>query len=76
MNKSSIVESWEKTRLMYQQRYVRYLKEYDETKNEDARGHLNECSYVLISIFGLTEKDIKELEHNYCGLTNADIAEK
>lgn len=73
MSKSNILEAWENTRLMYQQRYVKYLKEYDTTKSEDARGHLNECSYVLISIFGLTDKQIRELEHNYSGLTNADL---
>lgn len=61
LNTSNITEAWENTRIAYQQRYVKYLKEYNES-NEYIRGHLNECSYVLINIFGLTDKQMKELE--------------
>ena len=75
MDVSNIVEAWEDMRIVYQQRYVKYLREYDETKSEYARGHLNECSWVLTGIYNLTDKQIKELEHNYSGLTNADIEE-
>lgn len=67
---SNIIEIWEKTRLDYQQRYVMWLKRWHDYHNEDDRGHANECSYVLISIFGLTDKQVRELEYNYCGFTN------
>lgn len=70
---SSIREAWEDMRIVYQQRYVKYLKEYHNTESEYARGHLNECSHVLISVFGLTDKQIREIERDYSGLTNADI---
>lgn len=70
---SNITEAWEKTRLAYQQRYIMWTKRWHEYHNEDDRGHINECSYVLINIFGLTDKQIKELEHNYSGFTNDDL---
>jgi hypothetical protein len=70
---SSIKEEWENMRMIYQQRYVKYLKEYNETESEYARGHLNECSYALIGIFGLTNKQMRELEQNYSGLTSEDL---
>ena len=77
---NTITEAWENTKIAYQQRYVRYLKEYNEslkegnqTKSEYTRGHLNECSYVLIGVFGLTDEQIRELEHNYSGFTNKDL---
>jgi hypothetical protein len=70
---SNITEVWENERLAYQQRYVMWLKRWENYHNEDDRGHANECSYVLINIFGLTDGQIKELEHNYSGLTNDDL---
>lgn len=70
---SNITEAWDKERLAYQQRYIMWLKKWYEFHNEDYRGHANECSYVLINIFGLSGKQIRELEHNYSGLTNDDI---
>lgn len=70
---SSIKEEWENMRMLYQQRYVKYLKEYNETESEYARGHLHECSYALIGIFGLTNKQMRELEQNYSGLTSEDL---
>ena len=70
---SNITEAWENTRLTYQQRYIMWLKRWHEYHNEDDRGHANECSYVLINVFGLTDKQIKELEHNYSGFTNDDL---
>lgn len=70
----SIVEVLEQQRLMYQQRYVRFLKKWNKTHNEDDRGHFLECSYVLINIFGLTAKQVEELEQfNYAGLTQKDL---
>lgn len=70
---SNITEVWENERLAYQQRYVMWLKRWENYHNEDDRGHANECSYVLINIFGLTDGQIKELEHNYSGLNNDDL---
>ena len=59
---SNIKETWENARLAYQQRYIMWLRRWHDYPNEDDRGHANECSYVLISIFGLTDKQGKELE--------------
>ena len=72
---SNIVEAWENMRMVYQQRYVKYLKEYHTTESEYAKGHLNECSHILINVFGLTDKQVHEIERDYSGLTNADIEE-
>lgn len=71
-NMSKVVDAWENARLEYQRRYVEHLKEHSETKSEYARGHLNECSYVLINVFGVTSKQIKEIERNF-GLTDVDF---
>ena len=71
---SSIINEWENARLAYQQRYVQYLRKFNETGDAETRGQLNECSHVLIDIFGLTVKQIKEIEHNYSGFTNDDIS--
>lgn len=59
---SNITETWENARLAYQQRYIMWLKKWQENNNEEVRGHVNECSYVLINFFGLTSKQIEELE--------------
>lgn len=69
-----IVEVWEQQRLMYQQRYVKYLKKWNKTHNEDDRGHMLECSYVLINIFRLTANQVEELDQfDYIGLTQRDL---
>ena len=70
---SNITETWVKVRLEYQQRYVMWLKMWNDYHCKDYRGHVNECSYVLINIFGLTYKQISELEHDYSCLTNDDL---
>lgn len=74
---SLITDAWERTRLAYQNRYAvlaRKIKTNAIEVNERDIGALNEQSYVLITIFGLTQKQIKELESNdYCGLTNNDF---
>lgn len=72
--------AWEKTRIEYQKRYYAHLKSLEEKENNGAnkasveysRGHLLEASYALINIFGLTDKEIRELETNG-GFTNDDI---
>lgn len=70
---SNITKTWEKERIDYQQRYVKWLKRWHDYHNEDDRGHANECIYVLINIFGLTYRQIREIEHDYSGLTDDDI---
>lgn len=72
--------AWEKTRIEYQKRYYAHLKSLEEKENngsnkasvEYSRGHLLEASYAIINIFGLTDKEIRELEKNG-GFTNDDI---
>ena len=72
---SNITEAWEKTRLAYQQRYASYAKKYQQNdNNKELLGHLLECSYVLITVFGLTSKQVEELEkNNFSGLTDEDF---
>lgn len=73
MSKSVIKEAWDSERIKYQQRYYNYYKEYLENiNNYDVRGHMLECSYVLISIFGLTDKQVIQVEKNG-GFTNEDL---
>lgn len=73
-----IQEEWEKMRIAYQQRYIKFMKdsmneEFSKMARDNARGHMLECCYVLISIYGLTDRQMRELEENYCGLTHFDI---
>ena len=43
-------------------------------ENPTRKFYLLECSYVLISIFGLSSKEVDELEkHHFCGLTSAEL---
>lgn len=71
---STIKKEWDNARICYQQRYILWLKDYNkDNENMEAKGHLEECSYVLINFFGLKPSQVKELEQNdYCGLTNDD----
>lgn len=72
---SNITQAWQNARVVYSLRYVSYLKEYKKNpNNKEALGHMHECSYVLINIFGLTSKQVEEIEHNG-GITNDDIEE-
>lgn len=72
-----ITELWKNERIRYQQRYVRYLRRWNKTHNEDDRGHFLECSYVLINIFGLTADQVNELEQNdYDGFTKKDLEDR
>ena len=48
-------------------------KKAEENKsNADYHGAMSEMRYVLINVFGLTNKQVLEVEKNG-GLTNADI---
>ena len=49
-----------------------YKKVKDDEFNTDNHGALLEMSYVLIEVFGLTDKQVQEIERNN-GLTNADL---
>lgn len=70
---NAVQEEWEKMRIAYQIRYARmYKKVKDNEFNTDNHGALLEMSYVLIEVFGLTDKQVQEIERND-GLTNADL---
>mgnify|MGYP000740872494 CR=1 FL=1 len=60
-----VQEEWEKMRIAYQIRYARMYKKVKENEiNTDNHGALLEMSYVLILVFGLTDKQVKEIERN------------
>lgn len=67
-------ENFENYRMVYQSRYVRYLKKYDENNADmDSHGHAMECSHILINVFGLTDNEVRQLEKNdYAGLLDSD----
>lgn len=70
---NSVQEEWEKMRIAYQIRYARIHKKVKDNEiNTDNHGALLEMSYVLIEVFGLTDKQVQEVERND-GLTNADL---
>lgn len=62
---NEIFRIWDKKRLEYQSRYARQYA----AGNNDV---LNEMSFVLINVFGLTFRQIIEIEQNG-GLTNDDL---
>lgn len=65
--------AWENMRIAYQIRYARMCKKVKENEfNTDNHGSLMEMSYVLIEVFGLTSKQVEEVEKNG-GLTDVDI---
>ena len=75
----SIKNAWTQQRLEYQFRYVKACEKYESNKNQNlaesykgkVEGGMDEMSWVLITIFGLTPKEMLEIEGNK-GLTNAD----
>ena len=72
---NAVQEEWEKMKIAYQIRYARMYKKVKGNEfNTDNHGALLEMSYVLITVFGLTAKQIQEIERND-GLTNKDIDE-
>lgn len=75
MVNSNIVDAWNKARIVYQLRYAKFCRRYRENPDDkDNLGHLHEASWVLISVFGLTDKQVDEVEKND-GLTNKEIEE-
>lgn len=70
---TNVQEAWENLRISYQSRYARMCKKVKENEfNTDNHGAMLEMSYVLHEVFGLTDKQVDEVERNG-GLTNADI---
>lgn len=70
---NAVQEEWEKMRTAYQIRYARMCKKVKEDEsNTDNHGALLEMNYVLITVFGLTAKQVQEVERNG-GLTDDDI---
>ena len=63
---NEIFRVWDKERLKYQ---LRYSRQYATGNNDDV---LNEMSFVLINVFGLTHRQVMEIERNG-GLTNDDL---
>ena len=76
---SRIKDAWEAERLAYQQRYANAcakIKESQENETEYSqgmsKGTMLERSYVLIEIFGLSCKQVEEVERNK-GFIDADF---
>ena len=74
----SAIEYTKSRRSLLAKRYVYYFRKHKEQQNnQDVLGHLHECSYVLIHVFGLSAGQVTELErNNFCGLANTDIERK
>lgn len=73
-NVNIAIEEWGKMRRAYQTRYAKMYKKAKDECNTDRHGALLEMSHVLITVFGLTDKQVQEIERNE-GLTDADIEE-
>ena len=71
----SIKNEIKNLQMVYQQRYAKYTKAYDKNNNDmDSHGHAMECSYVLINVFFLTDKEVMQLEKNdYEWLLDSDF---
>lgn len=70
---TTVQKAWEEMRMNYQKRYSdMYRKVKKDERNTDNHGALIEMCYVLISVFGLTVKQVEEIEKNG-GFTNADF---
>lgn len=59
---NAVQEEWEKMRIAYQKRYAKMYKKAKDEFNTDNHGALLEMSYVLITVFGLTDKQVQEIE--------------
>ena len=69
-----VQNAWESMRIAYQSRYAGMCKKAKGNEsNADYHGTMMEMSYVLIEVFGLTSKQVEEIEENG-GLTNADLS--
>ena len=62
---TTVQKAWEEMRMNYQKRYFdMYHKVKKDERNTDNHGALIEMSYVLINVFGLTDKQVEEIEKN------------
>lgn len=60
---TTVQKAWEEMRMNYQKRYFdMYRKVKKDERNTDNHGALIEMSYVLINVFGLTDKQVEEIE--------------
>lgn len=62
---SFLTDAWENQKQEYARRYYFFMKEIREKglkRDCDTYGHAMECSYVLISIFGCTSKEVEIIE--------------
>ncbi len=73
MINSKILDTWNKERIKYQIRYAKSCIEYHkDPENLDNKGHMHEQSWVLINVFGLSSKQVEEVEREG-GFTYDDI---
>lgn len=70
---SKIKEAWDNEKICYQSRYYRNWKKVTESQNYGGTDHgaMLEMSFVLHEVFGLTDKEIEQVERNR-GLTDSD----
>ena len=69
----NILDTWNKERIKYQIRYAKScVKYHKDPENLDNKGHMHEQSWVLINVFGLSSKQIEEIEREG-GFTYDDI---
>ncbi len=70
---SFIKDAWNKVRLDYQNRYYKKHKQLESAGNYGGTDHgaMLEMSYVLHEIFGLTDRQVEEVEHD--GFTHEDM---
>lgn len=70
---TKVQNAWKNMRIDYQIRYARMYRKIKENEfNTDNHGALMEMSYVLIEVFGLTGKQVEEVERNN-GFTDEDM---
>lgn len=73
MINSNILKTWNEERIKYQIRYAKSCAEYHkDPENLDKKGHIHEQSWVLINVFGLSAKQVEEVERED-GFTTEDI---
>ena len=73
MMNSNILDTWNQERIKYQIRYAKScIKYHKDPKNLDNKGNMHEQSWVLINVFGLSSKQVEEVEREG-GFTYDDI---
>lgn len=59
----NLVENFKAQKETYLKRYKRYLMAWLTNQNDlDSHGHAMECSWVLIEIFGMSEKELRTID--------------